>query len=73
MAVLGKPNTKCPHGVFKAGEPIARYCTFCNPAFARGVGGSEEPIEEVETEEPEVLDAAEFMAQEMGQRLQVVA
>jgi hypothetical protein len=70
--VLGKPTTKCPHGVFKAGAPVAKYCTFCNPAFARGVsGGQGEPIEETDEEQgEEILDAAEFMAQEVGQRLQ---
>ncbi|VVB51641.1 Uncharacterised protein [uncultured archaeon] len=45
--VIGVPNTKCPHGVFLAGEPVARYCSFCNPASAYGYGisgGQGEPI-----------------------------
>lgn len=29
--VLGTPNNKCPHGIFKGNEPTARYCSFCNP------------------------------------------
>lgn len=43
--VLGIVNTKCPHGVFKAGEPVAKYCTFCNPAFADGMrSGKSVPV-----------------------------
>lgn len=46
MPVLGTPNTKCPHGIFLAGEATARYCSFCNPASAFGIsGGQGEPIE----------------------------
>lgn len=56
LAVLGEPTTKCPHGVFKAGEPVARYCSFCNPASAFGIsGGQGEPI----IEEPEEQFCAE--------------
>lgn len=60
--ILGKPDTKCPHGVFKAGEAVAKYCSFCNPdltlAKARGVSGG--VGKEVEVEE-EVLDVVKFM------------
>ncbi len=53
--ILGKPNTKCPHGIFKAGEAVARYCSFCNPQMALaavhgvsgGVGKEVEPEEEI--------------------------
>jgi hypothetical protein len=31
MPVLGQPTNKCEHGVFKGSEPVAKYCSFCNP------------------------------------------
>ena len=60
--VLGKPNTKCEHGVFKAGEAVARYCSFCNPAMqvAPIKGWVAPKVEEVQLEE-ETVDCVTFM------------
>lgn len=67
--VLGKPNTKCPHGVFKAGESTARYCSFCNPTLSLSAVVTKESfhaIPEAEAEDEMVLDCYQFMEQQRG-------
>lgn len=71
--VLGTPTTKCPHGVFKAGQATAEYCSFCNPRSAFSTPSHPVTIEMAETEvedtEFEMLDCAEFMDRPAGERL----
>lgn len=31
MENVTSPIDRCPHGVYKAGEEVARYCSVCNP------------------------------------------
>lgn len=68
--VLGKPNTKCPHGIFKGGESTARYCSFCNPTMTlSAVVSRTHAIPDVEVESEDVLDCYQFIEQDAGRRI----
>jgi hypothetical protein len=67
--VLGKPQNKCPHGIFKAGEPTARYCSFCNPNLSAAARPAGRTIPEVMEEREDVLDVFQFINQRAGRRL----
>lgn len=55
---------KCPHGIYKAGETVARYCTLCNPAGLndRTLRGGPRVVNKRGDDHERLLDAAEFMA-----------
>ena len=76
MPVLGTPTSKCVHGVFKAGEPIAKYCSFCNPESALQFHRNPRPLTitaaKSEVEDEVVLDCCEFQNLNVGQRLAVL-
>ena len=62
---------KCQHGIYKAGESIARYCTLCNPAGLNDRtlrGGPRIPAKRGADQE-RLLDAAEFMTLPPGARI----
>ena len=75
--VLGQPNTKCPHGVYKAGQATAQYCSFCNPASASAFSSTRtkhltvqlNPEVDNDLDVDEILDAAEFIQLTPGQRM----
>jgi hypothetical protein len=65
------PSEKCPHGVYKAFDPIALYCGLCNPnqddRTLRTVPNFR-PGKGAVPKEP-VLHVDEFLAQPPGARL----
>lgn len=69
--VIGVPSTKCAHGVFKAGEPTAKYCGFCNPnmAFSAMPRTLRVELSKPDVEDELTLDCVEFMERNPGARL----
>lgn len=57
---------KCPHGVFKAGEPIARACSLCTTVV---VPCAPRMRRRPDRDELRTLDVAEFLSQPADERL----
>jgi hypothetical protein len=71
VPVLGTPTNKCSHGVYAAGEtrdgkPWSRHCSMCNDNLS-AAPSTRRPAR-AEREETE-LDAADFLALPVGERL----